>query len=151
MADTLRLGHGNWVSGEGFWGREKDIELFIDKIDDGANLLLVAQRRIGKTSLMHETKRRLKDRYECLFVDLEKSFDAPDAIAAMSLAVYPYAGLWSKTKRIFANILGQIEEVNTSELGIKLRAGITGGDWMAKGDELFTILAGSEKPVLLLY
>ena len=83
MVEKLILGHGNWVDGERFWDRKKDLELFIARIDEGANQLLVAPRRMGKTSLLHETARRLGKQYLCLFVDLEKSFDAADAIAEL--------------------------------------------------------------------
>ena len=36
------------------------------------------------------------------------------------------------------------------ELGLKLRAGLTSGNWAGKGDQLFGILAASERPVVLL-
>ena len=35
-------------------------------------------------------------------------------------------------------------------MSIKLRAGLTAGNWIPKGDELFSILATEDKPVLLL-
>ena len=75
---TLKMAHGNWVSGDRFWGREIDLELFISWIDAGAHQQLTAQRRMGKTSLMHETARCLQDRYQCLFVDLQKASAPPD-------------------------------------------------------------------------
>ena len=86
MAGTkLRRAHGNWVSGDRFWDRETELEVLGDYLEEGAHLLIVAQRRIGKTSLMHEAMRRLGDRFLCLFVDLEKSHSAADAIVALSV------------------------------------------------------------------
>lgn len=152
--NKLVQAYGNWVEGERFWDRESDIELLTQKIDEGAHILLVAQRRMGKTSLMREMKRRLKDRYICLFVDLQKASTAEDAIVEISLAVKPFQSLWSKTTELFSNIFNKlsssIEEVSLGEVGIKMRAGLSTGNWMEKGDLLFTILAGSEQPVLLL-
>ncbi len=86
MGDSKRLkqGHGNWVVGEQFWDRETDIDSFIELIDEKAHLLLVAQRRMGKTSLMREVQRRLEDRYLCLFVDLQKAKNGPDAIVELT-------------------------------------------------------------------
>ena len=153
MNQKLVQAHGNWVEGDRFWDRKSDIELMIKKLDDGANVLLVAQRRMGKTSLMREVKRLLADRYTCLFVDLQKAVSAEDAIVAISLALKPHNSLWNKTKDLFSNALnklvGGIEELNLGEVGIKLRAGLAAGNWSEKGDTLFSILASSEQPVLL--
>ncbi len=73
MERKLKQAYGNWVEGSRFWDREDDIKLLIQKINDGAHISLVAQRRMGKTSLMKELKRQLNDRYTCLFIDLQKA------------------------------------------------------------------------------
>ena len=150
----LKQGHGNWVVGEQFWDRETDVDSFIELIDEKAHLLLVAQRRMGKTSLMREVKRRLEDRYLCLFVDLQKAKNGPDAIVELTLATLPHASLWERGKAIFSNIidkvLNSVEKVDLGEMGVTLRAGLTASNWAAKGDQLFNVLAESEKPVLLL-
>ena len=70
QTSMLKMAHGNWVDGDRFWGRQADLNLFISRIDDGAQQQLTAQRRMGKTSLMRETARQLKDQYHCIFVDL---------------------------------------------------------------------------------
>jgi len=154
MERKLKQSLGNWVEGDRFWDREADIALFTKKIDDGAHILLVAQRRMGKTSLMKEVKRQLSDRYTCMFVDLQKASTPEDAIVEISLALKTHKTLWLKTKDLFSNaldkIVGSIEELNLGEIGIKLRAGLTSGNWSEKGDTLFSILAESERPVLLL-
>ena len=150
----MKQGHGNWVDGDRFWDREKDIELMIKKLDEGAQILLVAQRRMGKTSLMREIKRQIEDRYICLFVDLQKANAAEDAIVEISLALKPHNSLWNKTKDLFSNVLkmvaGSVEEINMGDIGIKFRSGLTSANWSEKADALFSILAGSEKPVLLM-
>ena len=147
---TLTRAHGNWVVGERFWDRESELDAFMERIDEGAHLLLVSQRRMGKTSLMKEAARRLSGRYIDIFVDLQKARTAQDAIAELSFAVKPYNTLWNKVKGTFASILGAVEEVDLSDLKFRLRAGLTAGDWADKGDQVFRVLAASEKPVLLL-
>lgn len=148
--DYLKQGHGNWVTGDRFWDREDDIALFTSRVRDGAHLLLVAQRRMGKTSLMKETARRLADEFECVFVDFQNATTPQDAIADLSLALRPHKSLWVKGKELFANVLDKVERIGGDDLAVTLRAGLTGGNWTSKGDELFAILAASEKPVLLL-
>jgi hypothetical protein len=154
MKKKLKQAYGNWVEGDRFWDRESDTGLLIEKLDEGTHILLVAQRRMGKTSLMKEIKRQLNGRYTCLFLDLQKASSAEDAIVELSLVLKPYTSLWSKTKDLFSNVLNKfsesIEGVNLGEIGIKLRAGLTSANWSERGDSLFSILAESEPPVLLL-
>jgi len=154
MQKKLVQAHGNWVEGDRFWDRESDTALMIERLDEGAHILLVAQRRMGKTSLMKEIKRLVASRYTCLFVDLQKALTPEDAIVEISIALRPHTSLWGKTKGLFANALsllaGSIEELSLGEIGIRLRAGLTAGNWSEKGDALFSILSGSELPVLLL-
>lgn len=51
---------------------------------------------------------------------------------------------------MWSAVSGGIEEVSYGDIGIKLRAGLNSGNWMEKGDALFSILAKSELPVLLM-
>jgi len=155
MKDKLKRAVGNVVKGEWFWDRETDLELLTNKIDEGANILLVAQRRIGKTSVLAELHERLRERYTCLFVDLQGARSSAQAIADLSIAIHEHKPLWDKTKEVFANILEKvtdsIEKVGAGDLGVTLRAGLTGGNWADKGDQIFNILANSEKPVVLMF
>jgi AAA+ ATPase superfamily predicted ATPase len=151
----LKLTIGNWVSGESFFGRDGELDLFIEKLREGTNLLLIAQRRIGKTSLMREAARRMQGNCICLQVDLQKSHSPEDAIVELSLATREYRPLWKKTQDVFTNILKttvrQVESLQIDELTVTLRSGLTGGDWQSKGDRLFAILAASEKPVVIFF
>jgi hypothetical protein len=149
---SLKLGGGNWVVGERFWDREAELRLFAERLDDGAHLLVVAPRRIGKTSLLKEAARRLEGRYLCIYIDLQKAYSAPDAIVELSLAARPHAGLWDKVKSVFRNVLRDtLESIKIDELTITLRSGLTSGDWQAKGDRVLEILAGHDRPVVLLF
>ncbi|HIJ65739.1 MAG TPA: ATP-binding protein, partial [Candidatus Hydrogenedentes bacterium] len=150
----LKQAGGNWVSGDRFWNRENDVELFMKQIEEGAHLLLVAQRRMGKTSLMQEAARRLGGRFTCLFVDVQKAASPSDAIVELSKAIYPHKKVWKKAVSVFGNVAQEladrIEKVNIGQIGVKLRAGLTEGNWVAKGDELLAILADVTPAVVLL-
>ncbi len=154
MADVeLKRALGNWVDGDRFWDREAELELLFEYLEEGAHLLIVAQRRIGKTSLMREAARRLGERFICLQVDLQKSHSPADAIVELSIATRPYGSLWRKTKDVFSNVLGKaadvVESLQLDELTVTLRSGVTAGDWQAKGDRLFETLAAAEKDVVV--
>lgn len=151
---------GNWVEGDQFWNRTEEVRRFIELLEEEAHILLVAQRRVGKTSLMHEVSRRLQDRedpdrkapYTCLHLDLENCQSVGDAIVQLSIATKPHLDLWSKTKEIFKNILSQaranVDSLAVDDLTIKLREGVA-GEWKTKGDRLIYALGESEQPVIL--
>jgi len=155
MAQALVRADGNWVEGDRFWNRDAEIETLIERIDEGAHSLIVAQRRIGKTSLMREVARRLGDRYACLFVDLQDCHSPEDAIAALSAATRPHSSLWSKTKELFANTLkpmaDHVDSLDFKILKLNLRTGINSGDWQGKGDGLLAALARTEAPVVVFF
>ncbi len=149
----LKRALGNWVEGERFWNRQAELELFLEYLEKGAHLLIVAQRRIGKTSLMREAARRLEERFTCLQVDLQKSQSPADAIVELSIATRPHESLWQKTKGVFSNVLGKtadmVESLRLDDLTVTLRSGVTAGDWQAKGDRLFETLAAADKDVVV--
>jgi hypothetical protein len=145
--------HGNWVSGERFWNRTAEIELLTTCLEEGACVYLVAQRRIGKTSLMRETARRMEGRFVCLHVDLQDASTPLDFIAALSAATHPHKSLWGKTKEIFGNALGMagvvVESLQIQEIQLKIREGLLQGNWESKGAQLLDVLAVNEKPVVV--
>ena len=154
MVKKLKQADGKYVAGVDFWDREEELRTFTERVDNGAHQLLVGQRRMGKTSLLKEAAQRLDKKYVCLFVDLQKAKDPADAIVEIGLSLKPYRKLWGKFYDLFGNVLKGItqtvERVEVKDVGITLRAGLTAGDWRVKGDHLFSALAESDIPVLLM-
>ena len=56
----LRKAGANWVEGDRFYNRESELEALTERMGEGIHTLLTAQRRMGKTSLVRELLRRLK-------------------------------------------------------------------------------------------
>jgi hypothetical protein len=141
---------GNWVSGDKFWDRESELQSFIEQLDEAAHMLLTAPRRTGKTSLMREVVRQLHERGRdhALYVDLERSHSPEDAIVEISLATRPYQSVWQRTRQVFHNTLGKVEELRLDELAIKLRGDVS-GNWRGKGDRMLETLSTLERPVVL--
>ncbi|MHB0946760.1 MAG: ATP-binding protein, partial [Sedimentisphaerales bacterium] len=150
METKLKSSVGNVVTGERFWDRETDRKLFIERIDGRANILLVAQRRMGKTSLLKKIAEELKEHYYPIFVDLQAARNSPDAIRDLSVAIHEHKALGQKIKEVISNILNKIEKLDVFEFGVTLRAGLSASNWEQKGDEIFKALAQADKPVLLL-
>lgn len=75
-ARTLKLGHGNPVTGERFWNRQSELDDCVRYLEEGAHVSLLAPRRTGKSSLMLEAAKRLSDRFVCLNVDWQAARSA---------------------------------------------------------------------------
>ncbi len=147
-APTLKRATGNWAVGDQFWDREAEVSLFIERLDEGAHLLLTAPRRIGKTSLMKEVARRSQRSFICLYVDLQKAESPSDAVVELSLATREYEPAWKRFSSVFQNVLKDtVDTIKVNDLSVVLRSGLTSANWRSKGDELFQILAEQDQPV----
>ncbi|NVM21866.1 MAG: ATP-binding protein [Desulfobacterales bacterium] len=108
--EKLERAVGNFVTGDKFWNRDREVETFAEYLNEGAHILMAAPRRTGKTSLMRELALRVQGRYYCLHVDLQKSESSADAVAELGKATHPHKKIWAKTTEIFKNILGWTTE-----------------------------------------
>lgn len=151
----LMQANGNWVDGDRFWGRDVELQLFLGKLEAGGNLRMTAQRRMGKTSLMREAFRCLKEKGETipLFVDLEDAKCAEDAIVELGIAAGEHKRAAAKVREVFRNslsaVVDRLEELSIAEVKLKLRAGLTESSWQDKGEQLVANLASLGKPVVL--
>ena len=149
----LRKAGSNWVDGDRFFAREDELAALAGRVRDGTHTLLTGQRRMGKTSLVRELQRRLRDagEFDCVFADVEGAADAADTVAEIALASMPLRGMRRRIESRLANFLRgtAVEELALGDVRIKLRAGIDAGSWRRRGDEVLTDLAGRDKPVIL--
>ena len=152
---ALVPGGGNWVDGDRFFDRESEIGELSERVKNGTHTLLTAQRRMGKTSLVRELLRRLdqQGQFVTVFVDLEDSMDAADAIAELAIQSRPVQSVWKRvlswsTEHI-RDVRDNVEEIGVSELKLKLRAGMDAGNWQRTGDQVFEALAANDKTVVL--
>ncbi len=63
---------GQVVRGKNFWNRKYEIEDIKEAIKNGEHSLLVAPRRVGKTSIMHKILDESKNAYIALYIDSEE-------------------------------------------------------------------------------
>ena len=64
---------GQAVRGDNFWNRENELASIWDAIESGSHILLVAPRRVGKTSIMFNLQDNPKDGYIIVYVDTESA------------------------------------------------------------------------------
>ena len=152
----MRKAGGSWVEGDDFFDREVELEALAERVRDGNHTLLTAQRRMGKTSLVRELLRRLREagRFETIFVDLEAADTPADAIANIATEAEAARGAWRRIWRQFRSFLPQEAEIGGQVLGAELRAklrgGIDAGNWKHRGDQVFAALAHDGHTVLAL-
>ena len=152
---ALKKAGGSWVEGDKFFDRDVEIELLTERVRNGTHTLLTAQRRMGKTSLIRELQRRLRDdgRFETIFVDLEDARNPADAIADIGVESRSAHGVWRRITSRFSDTLrsvgDRIETLEVFDVRAKLRAGIDDGNWRQRGDEIFAALAENDRLVVL--
>lgn len=147
----MRVSTGNWVSGDDFFGRERELEVLERKVRGGGHVLLTGQRRMGKTSLARELGRRLKEQdWLFLFADLEAATCAEDAVAEIAAAAHPIRSRVAAFGRRLGGALSAIEEFGVGEFRLKFRGELNAGNWRSRGGELIRACAEHERPALLV-
>ena len=156
MTRKLKNKYGPWVTGEDFFNRDDEIRLLSRTIDNGGtHVLIVAPRRVGKTSLIRETFRRLGENraHYLIFLDVQNCTTPEDVMVAVSMGASRHRTLAKKVTDVFSTFLKQISETVESIgapdlLEIKLRQGIK-GDWQFKGRRLLSNLAEADRPIVI--
>ena len=148
----MKLSTGRWVSGDDFFGRDRELQVLEARVRDHNHVLLTGQRRIGKTSIAQELGRRLECRgWVFLFADIEGATCAEDVVASVAEAVHPVRSISSRIatgmRRWFTE---NVEEVSAVEFKVKIRAGLHEESWRTFGEQLFGECAAHDKPVLLV-
>lgn len=148
---SIKRASGRWVAGDQFFDRFHEVEELAERVRTECHTSVVAPRRMGKTSLVRETLRRLEENCECttFFVDVEGAEDPPDAIAAIAAECRSANGGWSRNSGAVRRKVGQFDAVPYKDFKIRLRAAIHSGNWKEHGDAVFQALAEHEKPCVL--
>ena len=152
----LKKAGGSWVEGERFFDREVEIEALMERVRDGTHTLVTAQRRMGKTSLVRELLRRLREQgdFATVFVDLEDAETTADAVVEIAASAKKVRSTWHRMRAWMSKsstaAVDRIDEVSLRKLRVKLHARFGGENWRATGDAVFASLAKSKRPVVLV-
>jgi AAA+ ATPase superfamily predicted ATPase len=117
---------GHVVTGKDYFNRDVEIAKLTGLLLNGAHVLLIGQRRIGKSSLMLETVNRLRERAICLYVDVQHCDSPKEIIVKLGYVTQEHRSLLKTTGDAFFGIFKYIRE-SVDELGstelfkIKLR------------------------------
>ncbi|MDE0625880.1 MAG: ATP-binding protein [Bryobacterales bacterium] len=148
----MRSSTGRWVSGDDFFGRDRELRVLEARVRDGNHVLLTGQRRMGKTSIARELGRRLECKgWVFLFTDIEGATCAEEVVASVAEAAYPVRSISSRLATVMRRrITESVDEVSALDFKVKIRAGLNAGSWRTFGEKLLGECATHRKPVLLV-
>ena len=147
----MKSATGRRVSDDDFFGRESELRVLETHVLEGNHVLLTGQRRMGKTSVVQELGRRLRDKgWIFLFTDVEGARCPEDAIAEIAKAAHSVRPIVSRIATMGRRFGDRVEEVNALDFGIKIRAGLDAGSWRRFGDNLLGECAAQDRRVLLV-
>lgn len=148
----MRSSTGRWVSGDDFFGRDRELQVLEARVRDRNHVLLTGQRRMGKTSIARELGGRLERKgWVFLFADIEGAICAEDVVKSLAEAVHPVRPISSRLATGMRHWISEsVEEVSAQDFGVKIRAGLDAGSWRTFGGQLLGECATHDKPVLLV-
>lgn len=145
---------GSPVRGEDFFGRERFVELVWEKISRG-NILLVAPRRFGKTSVMYRLIDEPRGNSKIIHADLESVTEPAEMIIqlleglAKDESFDDTVGKIGFVKTGWNFFRKNFEEVDLYVAKVKLRDNIR-EDWQAKGKEIFQKVTEIDSTVIFI-
>lgn len=147
------------VSGEDLYGRDDEISLLWERLESSQHILMLAPRRVGKTSLMHELQRAPQNGWTVFYSDLEGATTAADCVADMiaHMASNETTRTWLDRalrpvpfREAIGNILRNATIVAREALRVELK-GAMAGDWAVTAKQLQARLAALPAGARLLF
>ena len=138
----MRNTTGPAVVGEDLFGRAYELNRLWEGLEQGEHILMLAPRRVGKTSLMQELRRAPRENWDVFYVDVEGGEGAADCIAAILAALatdhrhrtyFDAIPFSNAVKNVLAG-LSSIS-VNVDVLRVELKRAI-GREWGHTADQL---------------
>ena len=139
------------VTGENLFGREYELDTLWTKLGRGEHILMLAPRRVGKSSLMMELCRNPQPNWHAIYVDLQAGDSAEDCFAAIlaALANRPEYRTWLEAipfRKSVGDLLGGLTvSAKIEVLRVDFKAAMS-GDWQHTADQLQNRLANLPNP-----
>lgn len=148
MAITLKI--GSPVEGNDFYGRERELELALKRIQNN-NLMLAAPRRVGKTSFAKMFLSQMRDcGWDGIFVDLEGLSDIPSFFKAIHQLLMEMPNV-SRSQQVMNYMKSHMPNIDLSANIVGVEAKISLARQMSDGfDNLLSILKEIGKPTVII-
>ena len=144
---------GPWVTDKDFFNRTVEVRRLTRLLDDGNHVLVVAPRRVGKTSLVRETFRRMEEEQgkTTFFVDVQDCKSPTDMLVKLALVARKDDSVWRRIRSRVTGVVDRVDAIKVDGIAeIKLRESIL-GDWKEKGHRILQELRSCDLPVALCF
>ena len=132
---------GQAVLGDDLFGRDYELGRLWEHLEQGEHILMLAPRRVGKTSLMLELDRAPREDWEVIYIDVEGGDGPADCVASIlaALAAHPRYRTLLEALPFLSGVKDVFERlsvrVTISVLQVELKQAI-GSDWGHVADQL---------------
>ena len=133
---------GQAVVGDDLYGRDYELARLWETLEQGEHILMLAPRRVGKTSLMLELRRAPRENWNVIYVDVERGDGPADFVAAVLAALAADRRYRSRFETIpfsgaVKDVLGRFQSVSVDVdvLRVELKGAI-GREWHHAADQL---------------
>jgi len=142
---------GQVVRNKNFWNRKFELEDIQEAIENGEHSLLVAPRRVGKTSIMYKVLDEPQDRYVALYIDSEEDNFEHEFWARLfnSLKREEFTNRFSSNITTFKSMLKSMKIKKVSLSGIEFGDGRV-IDYKDAFEELMSSLPQDERVVIMI-
>lgn len=150
---------GQAVIGDDLYGREYELNRLWEMLEQGEHILMLAPRRVGKTSLMLELRRAPRENWDVFYIDVEACKGPADCIAAIIAALASDPQYRSRFEAIpfsaaIKDIFGRVSiRADIGAMRVEL-ANAMGRDWDRAADQLqtrLTSLPNAERHLLIIF
>lgn len=147
---------GRYIGNEYFCGREEETEKLRKHVTNGLNVVLISERRMGKTGLITHLLEQpdICERYHTFFVDIYATSSLAEMVYCLSKSIVDYLRPRQKTwtKRFFDTVrslrLGFKLDATTGEPTLDFSIGdITNA--VTTLEEIFAYLENADKPCIV--
>lgn len=142
----MKITTGNVARHEDFFDREGLLKEIWDALESDS-ILLVAPRRVGKTSLMHRLIDLPERGFRTILLDGQNFSGPEDLVTQLAVEAGRFRG---DAKRLFGSFFKGVEEMEFWQLRMKFREAMA-GRWQAEGERAIRdVLEEGERVVMIL-
>ena len=124
------------VTGDDLYGRRDEIDRLWARLGRGEHLLMLAPRRVGKTSLMLELARDPRRGWDVVYIDVESAEGAADLLARVhaGLLQHPRHRTWLRSG--WSQVTGALGKVTHAKaMSVEIKRTV-GRDWARAAERL---------------
>ena len=144
----MKLNVGNPVEGEDFFDREKEQQRAWRKLES-SHLLMLAPRRIGKTSLiLRLCATAHAHNFQAMQCSFARCGDEQECVSLLFRSLAEQQARWERLVEPLKTVLGKLKGIKFGPFGIDWQSGAS-ADWREVGDALGKVLDEADIPWLI--